>query len=249
MFSHGFSKMMNAQSNALLVFSSTLFVYLGHRFYKLKTNQIIKESNRILWMKSHDGFVKVVLILSAISTLYLGIEYSLQHTHILGWAAVAILITAFYVVKIKNKNLREIPYMKNIWVVLVYWFVVVGLTGFSLPPEFQPPFYLYINQLIYIFAIALLFDIPDITIDPKDQKTIPQVIGANASMSLSVLATVIFLVYLGYSHGLEWHYFIFVFVLASFYYHLKKTSNLESYLSFYGEGVLGILGVYYFLIH
>jgi hypothetical protein len=248
MFSHGFSQMMQAQSHALFVFSGTLFVYLGHRFYKLLNHQIKKESNRILWMKKNKPLVISLLLFSGILTLILGVNYCINHPKITLWGIIALLITIFYVVKIRNKNLREIPYMKNLWVVLVYWFVVVGLTGFSLPVESQPPFYLYLNQLIYIFAIALLFDIPDIHIDPKDQKTIPQVIGIRASYFLSVAASLVFLFYLGLNHGVHWQFISFAMILGLFYFFFRKTKNMELYLSIYGEGILGLLGVYYFVI-
>lgn len=240
--------MMNANSHALLVFSSTLFVYLGHRYYKLKSKQIKKESNRILWMKRNNTLVLILLVSSALVSAILGIQYCSKHSNIIGWGVVATLITYFYVVRIKNRNLREIPYLKNIWVVLVYWFIVVGLTGFSLQVEEQPHFYLYINQLLYIFAVAILFDIPDITIDSVDQKTIPQVIGVRASVYLSIIASCCFVVYLGYSNGMNWQFISFTGVLTLFYINFRKTKDMEFYLSFYGDGILGILGLYYFLI-
>ncbi|MGJ8661659.1 MAG: hypothetical protein ACSHXL_06450, partial [Bacteroidota bacterium] len=67
--------MMNANSHALLVFSSTLFVYLGHRYYKLKSKQIKKESNRILWMKRNNTLVLILLVSSALVSAILGIQY------------------------------------------------------------------------------------------------------------------------------------------------------------------------------
>jgi len=245
-YSYGFSRFVHAESDFWLIFSGTLSVYLGHRLYKVKTNQIVIESNRIKWMKSNETAVRVLLFFSIIAAFVLGIKYCLEQPLIILPGNLAILIATFYVVRVRNKNLRELPYAKVFWVTIVYWLIVICLSSFNSSKDLR--YFgdgLYLAQFIYIFAIALLFDIPDVAIDSPAQKTIPQLLGEKRSILLSAFLVSIVLVYQVSAFEVNWKLFVLFTCLILFYWGLLLSKQKEFYLSFFGEAILGMMGIYY----
>jgi 1,4-dihydroxy-2-naphthoate octaprenyltransferase len=246
LYSYGFSRFVHAESDFWLIFSGTLSVYLGHRLYKVKTHQIVIENNRIKWMKSNETAVRVLLFFSIIVALVLGIKYCLEQPLIMFPGALAVLIAIFYVVRVRNKNLRELPYAKVFWVTVVYWLIVICLSSFNSSNDLR--FFgddLYLAQFVYIMAIALLFDIPDVAIDSPAQKTIPQLLGEKRSILLSTFLVSIVLVYQVSVFEVNWKIFVLFICFIVFYWGLLLAKHKELYLSLFGEAILGLMGVYY----
>ena len=245
-YSYGFSTFVEVEPNFWLIFFGTLSIYLGHRFYKINSNQILIESKRIKWMKSNEMAVRVLLFVSIIAALVLGVKYCLEQPLIILPGALAIVIAIFYVVRVRNKNLRELPYAKVFWVTGVYWLIVICMPGFNKLPVldlFGQRYYLL--QLAFIFGIALLFDIPDIAIDSSTQKTIPQILGEKRSIFLSAFFVSIVPIYWISFSDLNWKIYVLVSCFLVFYAGLLKTKNKEFYLSLFGEAILGLMGIYY----
>lgn len=245
-YSYGFARFVQAESDFWLIFSGTLSIYLGHRLYKVKTNQIVVESNRIKWMKSNETAVRVLLFFSVTSALVLGIKYCLEQPLIILPGTLAVLIATFYVVRVRSKNLRELPHAKVFWVTIVYWLIVVCLSSFNSSKDLH--YFgdeLYLMQFIYIFAIALLFDIPDVAIDSPAQKTIPQLLGEKRSIILSAFLVSIVLIYHVFAFGVNGKLFVLVICLILFYWGLLQSKQKEFYLSLFGDAILGMMGIYY----
>lgn len=247
-YSYGFASAVHSKSAIWLVFTGTLSVYLGHRYYKLKTNQINRESQRIVWMKKQEKLVRAMLVISFVSAIVFGTLICFRQPEILGIGMLSIFIAFFYVVPIGNKNLREISHLKVILVSFVYWLIVIGLTSFNSTKSLAAiPWAIYSIQFLYILAIAMLFDIPDVKIDKPSQRTIPQVFGFNRTLMFSSILILVFIYFQMQFFGVDWKFLVLLGLTILFFVGLIQVKNKEFYLSFFGEAMLGVLGIYYLL--
>lgn len=93
----------------------------------------------------------------------------------------------FYVVRIGEKNLRSIPFLKIhvislSWALLLIVFPIVNEeVSISILPVLGAHY-------LYVLAVTIPFDIRDLQYDEKHYRTIPQVIGVQGSKWLAILA-------------------------------------------------------------
>ncbi len=262
-FSCGFSIQYKTEPIPFFIFFSTLFVYTGQRLYKIWNNQIHTETPRVIWMKENQNLSIAILVMAGIGSLITGFylfrletifNTNLNENTFLFRGiilAFSFLISVLYVVRIRKRNLRELPFIKIFLVVGVYVFLccVLPFSSFkdvrwtSSDGHFLFEIGLFVNAL-FVFGIALLFDTSDIEVDPLDQRTIPQVIGVSRSIYLSAgliapQALMMFFVHRDNTFNLS---ILVIFML--FYIGFWKYKKTPMYINFWGEAMLAFVGLF-----
>jgi len=217
------------------------------------TNFLTK-TPRILWMMSNRILVKFILAAAFIGAIIYGLPLILATTFNLATISFCALISIFYVVKIGKKNLREVPSLKLFLITIVYFVIVfvlpfqsVARLNLSLQPFLQFGIF-FICQYLYILGVTVLFDIPDIDYDNISLKNVAQIFGKRRTIFISIVLVLPLFAFL-LAAGHDKIYILFFLVIhIPFYYFLVKGEDKHFYLSFFGEGILGLLGVYYYLI-
>ena len=133
-----------------------------------------------------------MLIISAIIIIVLAFLLSSVQVVFLGLAGALSLLYAVPVIPCKNtrKTLREIPYLK-IWVILTVWIIVVclvplsELNAFETGSLFATRLVFILQQGAFVFALTIPFDIRDLKVDAKEQKTIPMILGIERSIKIA----------------------------------------------------------------
>lgn len=178
-------KINHSEWYSLFVFSSTFFTYNVQRLVKATQNKSNK-TNLVKWLNLHR---KQQYFLMGISFILLIISFLKVYTSgffVLILLLISALVSLFYVLPIKNKSLRDVPYLKIhlislIWVIAIGFFQLINENDFELIDwQFVAVHY------FFILAITIPFDIRDLIYDSPNQKTIPQLLGAHKSKLLSV---------------------------------------------------------------
>ena len=101
-------------------------------------------------------------------------------------------ISFFYVLKIKTKTLRDIPYLK-IHLIAIIWVVAIGIFQLLNEKYFTSEKWGFVlAHYFYIVAVTIPFDIRDLKYDDPSQRTIPQVFGIKKAKIISVLFLIIY---------------------------------------------------------
>lgn len=221
----------NVEANGILTFLGIFIVY-----------------NRYLLVeKDRPNFIKGFIVLLILITLGLAIQLAVN--------AVAILLLLLsgsigvaYSFKIKPSTLsiRDIPFLKIGVVVCVWTFVCCIFPWLNTPTEvvFSP---FLIAHFVYLFAIALAFDIRDVKIDHQQRKTLPQTLGVNASKTIVITSFIVFITCFNYYQITPAHkdlFFVAVFapIIALF---IQKDITPKVY-GILLEMSLLLLGISYF---
>jgi hypothetical protein len=173
------------------VFSSTLLTYNFQRL--IKSNQIIQNpTNHILWVQTHKKNLNILFFISSILCL-------VSFLKVYNWGLISVftlsismVISFLYVLKIKTKTLRDIPYLK-IHLIAIIWVVAIGI--FELLNEnyfISEKWGFVLAHYFYIVAVTIPFDIRDLKYDDPSQRTIPQVFGIIKAKIISVLFLIIY---------------------------------------------------------
>ncbi len=162
----------------------------------------------------------------------------------------SVIISFFYVVRLKGKNIREFPYLKIhsialTWTLIIVIFPIVNenISDWEILAIFIPAHYLY------FVAVAIPFDIRDLKHDAPTQRTIPQVVGIRNSKLISVSLLMLTTGCLGYlfSSLLLTPLFIFT-ILAQILIILFSTErHHEFYYSVLLDGGIALLGISYLI--
>ena len=145
----------------------------------------------------------------------------------------------------RSFSLREIPYMKVIFVILIWYllFFVFPYLIFGIPQQW------YLGFLL-LLIILIPSDIKDVYFDPKEMKTIPQIMGLNKSIGLiqlAILSSVVILLFRDedLNNSLPWIFgFVYFFLLTFFY---KKIGY--KYFFVFADFTFMIIGGIAFILH
>ena len=161
------------------VASTIVFSYNFIRFYEIKTNKLQWFKK---WFEANKVLLFLLFLVSIIGSVFLFFKMNLNVN------SIAILsffsfMTLFYVVPITKVNKKELsfrnfPFIK-IYSISIAWAGVSVLFALSVYNiDFSKDVWLEFSQRILILiAITLPFDIRDLDSDPKELKTIPQLLG------------------------------------------------------------------------
>lgn len=166
------------------VLAGTMTIYNFHSFISLRTSRKSDTPS-----DESPFYLKVTLILGTIATLilYLFLNRTSQLILLLPTAMALLYVFPVY----KGKRLKDYPFVKIIaiviaWTTVTYWIPVHSISQWWLDWGYN---YLFIDRLLFFFALAIPFDIRDIQHDKiHNLKTIPNTIGLYNSQYLALFA-------------------------------------------------------------
>ena len=181
--------------------AGTLFIYTAHALVKPAKSANALVSARQLWINRNRSLLKVVSLSGlaiALGVLATG-TYSL---HFWLWMAHLAFIAIAYTVPVFKRRgkwlaLRNVPLLKVFLIAYVWAAVTVQLPLLEQGQVlFQPQFrHLFPERFLFILALALLFDIRDLSLDRNlATLTLPGLIGDKPARALSVILLLIFCV-------------------------------------------------------
>ncbi len=221
------------------VFFSTVASYNFIRLYRISMIQgWIFE-----FLKSRKKLILGLTFISVLVILYLALQ--LQFAALL-WLLPFGLFTFFYVVpfgvkKHSSTALRSVAFLK-LFLIALSWAgvtVLVPLVNYHIEID-KAVAITFVQRFLFVAAITIPFDIRDVDYDDDALKTLPQVIGINASKKVGLFFLMLFL-------GLEFlkvpvtavplriHFFVAVIAL-SFLFKATKTQH-RYYSSFFVESI------------
>lgn len=230
----------------LFSFFSTLSVYNGQRLFKSE-QQI--QSPWLTWVYIHKKPLTIIVIFS--SVLSLGFLFSVLNLNYVTSSILIVsgIISALYVIRIRGKNMREIPYLK-IHLIAFAWTMIVIV--FPIMNEGSDASVVYIGFAHYLFflGVTIPFDIRDLKYDKEDHKTIPQVSGIEAAKGIGVLSVVAFGILMALvipSLQLNVLFYIAIISQLVLLIGMNEKRN-DMYCAGLIDGAIAILGLSYFLV-
>lgn len=182
----------------LLLFCGTFLAYNVHHLSKLISKRKIQIGEYAQWVNQHK---KVFLGVMALATLLVGI--AIIYIRATLWLPIVLisivaLAYSFPIVSVKEKlePLRRIPYLK-IWLICSVWsFATVNLpvVQWELTVTAQELSIIFIERMLFLFALAILFDIRDMDSDlQKGLRTLPLLLGRSTSYRISIFLLILFM--------------------------------------------------------
>jgi hypothetical protein len=184
-----------------IIFLSTLFVYNLDLFRINNLSQGKGESERQAWRWRNIKKIKVLNVLLAVLIALLSLFSSLES--FLFFAHLAVISVAYYlsfkIGSAKFASLRSIPFLKAfiityVWTASTVWLPALK-NGFMIFHDAEV-LKVFAERYLFLFALAIIFDIRDIKSDSKSILTIPGAIGSLGTklISFSLLVLNIYLV-------------------------------------------------------
>lgn len=249
MLSWGFADRVEAENSILygaFVFFGTFSVYNLQRIFKV--SQAAKLTPWLAWVKDNRNIIVTISAFSCIATI--AALWFIYPDEVLSHATLAIagIFGFFYVVRIKGRNLRAVPFFK-IHAISITWSLLIAVFPLINEGSTEHVLPVFLAHYIYTLAVTIPFDIRDLKYDDKSYKTIPQMLGVNGSkwLALALLAGYIVLMY-----------FIFPVLILSpwFWAVMLVTGSLivavnekvsDWYCAGLIDGSIGLLGLVYLL--
>lgn len=234
----------NKEWYGLFVFSSTFITYNIQRLIKAFQEKA-ELSNHLKWVLKNQTLLHFLIIASS---FLCGFSFFKFYHHGIGVLIILLLsgiISLFYVLKLRSKNLREIPFLKIHLVALVCTiasgvFILINEGDFSL----KNWLFVAIHDL-YFVAVTIPFDIRDLKYDDPDQKTIPQVLGIEKAKIVSALLLVfyLFLCILIQTHLIQNIIFLLAIIFTFTLIFAVDEKRFEFYYSGMIEGSIIVVGL------
>lgn len=229
----------------LISLFATLAVYNGQRLFKADQPNL---TPWLMWVKRNEKSIFLFVVsCSVIAAAFLLLVFKWELHGVLVLIASAFM-SSFYVLKIFGKNLREIPHIKihlisATWVLflIVYPMINEGINTKVLESA--------AGHYLYILAVTIPFDIRDLKYDAHKQRTLPQLIGVNASKALSVvLLGIVMTVFPLAFTCLQWNPLFYAAILIQMALIIGMNENkTDFYCAGLIDGAISILGLSYFI--
>ncbi|MBB6002821.1 UbiA family prenyltransferase [Arcicella rosea] len=182
-----------------IIFFATLFDYNLHRLVTVLSNKEALNSDKHKWLKE---YLNLFYALVAFSVMGFLIAVYFAKKEVLITLSPFAFITLFYSLPVfKNQKylfrLREIPILK-IFLISIVWSattILLPIVQSGKSFDFLHVSLMLIERFLFVFAIAIPFDIRDMQGDEQSGlKTIPLVIGVKKSMNLANALIMLFLI-------------------------------------------------------
>lgn len=224
-------------------FFATISVYNFHGIYKA---QQLNSSTKHKWIRKHHTYIKWLIAVSASIALLLIIYLLKKPFIVLPLLFIIGLISFFYVIPFKGSPLREQPFMK-VFYVAVTWTIFLLI----FPVLNEGITALHWGEICAFFslfvAIALPYDVRDVSIDQQKFKTIPSSFGSKKTMLISVAAylisgtLILTTVRTAIHNPFFWIVYIWtVLLLLSAFFHKKEPYYVLL------DSTFGMFGLFYF---
>ena len=247
----GFCRLMRIENDlfyGIFTLFAILSVYNGQRILKLQDR---KNSPWLDWVKLHKNSIIAITFISFLLSFYFLIQIIHFHQNSLLLLLFSGLISLFYVIKIRGKNLRELPYLKIhlisiVWVLMIILFPVINEQIYH-----NSIFIIALAHYFYILGVTIPFDIRDYHFDYEYQKTIPQVMGIKNAKYIAVLCLCIFYLLMTALFPLiafSW-LFIFAILIQILLILYSNTTQKDFYFAGFIDGSIALLGLSYLVYY
>lgn len=228
---------------AFMITMGVIGIYNSHRLWKYNRNRLPEHMQK--WTFRNKTSIYILSIIPTCSASFLYLYYFFGEPLIDFLTGFCVFVSVFYVRRLRTFSLREIPYMKVIFVILIWYllFFVFPYLIFGIPQPWLLGFFL-------LLIILIPSDIKDVYFDPNEMKTIPQIMGLNKSIGLIQLAILSSVVILLFSdeyvnNSLPWIFGFLYFFLLTFLY--KKIGY--KYFFVFADFTFMIIGALAFILH
>lgn len=231
----------------IFTFLSTIAVYNGQRLFKAQSRYI---TPWLTWVRRNEKAIVTGTLLSLFGAGLVFLKIWSLSWLSLTVLCVSMLISILYVVKVKGRNMRELPYLK-IHLIAITWSVVIFVFPVLNEKIEVNLFSVFLAHYCYVLAVTIPFDVRDLKYDDKRHKTIPQTVGINASKTLSVVLLIIFtLLMFCLLQGLKTNIlFIIAIVTQIMLVVFMNEQRSDLYCAGYIDGAISLLGISYFFIN
>lgn len=171
-------------------FFSTLFIYNFQRLVKLKMSTAFS-GQRLIWMQTNLLVSKIMTAFGLISSLILIFLLDLHTFFVLIPAGVIALFYSGNFILKSSGGLRDLPFLKAYFVSLSWASVTVFLP--ALHHHFENTNAIIVTGtavFLFVFSMAIVFDLRDLNVDEKTKRTVPQLFGSTATLVLSLICLV-----------------------------------------------------------
>ncbi|MFZ9029543.1 MAG: hypothetical protein ACO2Z9_11040 [Crocinitomicaceae bacterium] len=247
--SWGFADRIEADHSILygiFVFFGTLSVYNLQRLFKVSQASIL--TPWLAWVKENRKLVITISVLSCGATLTA--LWLIYPDEVLSIAVLTVagVFGLFYVVRIKGKNLRAIPFFK-IHAISITWSLLIAVFPLINEGDVDMVLPVFLAHYIYTLAVTIPFDIRDLKYDDITYKTIPQMLGVNGAkwLALLLLAGYIVLMYFVYPELIFSPWFWTVMLVTAGLVMAVNEKVSDWYCAGLIDGSIGLLGLVYLL--
>ncbi len=225
----------------LISFFGVFTVYNFQRIYKAK------KGSSTMWLSWVNQRTSVLTFLTVVSGLclcliMLYVEIQFLSIFLLGFAA---FVSLFYVIPVRAKSLRELPFIKSLLISIVW---VTATVIFPLRNNQIPllqNFWEITAFFVYFFALTIPSDLRDMTIDSSDLKTLPQLIGPKQSKWVVALLLTTFALVININYS-TWLFWLPVFIQLVLVIRIKNKSA-DTYFALIDACISGVGVLYFFL--
>ena len=228
---------------AFMISMGVIGIYNSHRLWKYNRNRLPEYMQK--WTFRNKTAIYILSIIPTFSASFLYLYYFFGEPLIDVLTVFCVFVSVFYVRRLSTFSLREIPYMKVIFVIMIWYllFFVFPYLIFGIPQPWLLGFFL-------LLIILIPSDIKDVYFDPKEMKTIPQIMGLNKSIGLiqlAILSSVVILLFHDedLNNSLPWIFGFLYFFLLTFFY--KKIGY--KYFFVFADFTFMIIGGMAFILH
>ncbi|HXA02170.1 MAG TPA: hypothetical protein VNW99_09285 [Cytophagaceae bacterium] len=175
----------------LIVFCSTFFIY-NIDFFAGRNNAMENIiSHRLNWRIKHRAIIKIINIF--VGLLIFALSFFSTYKSFLFFVHLAVISLAYYfsfeIGSAKFTPLRKIPLLKA-FVISYVWAgssVLLPALKNSISIGSSEVVQLFFERYLFLFALAIMFDIRDLSADHKNIHTIPGLVGSFKTKILSLL--------------------------------------------------------------
>jgi len=219
------------------VFFAAIFTYNFQRIVQ------IKKHPRKDWIKKNEFLIYLIMIISAVMSLYLFSIFKETKTQIaIIFSGIISILYPFF--------LRKIPFFKILIISLVWTISTMLLLVLEENIVFSSNIVFHlIRRFLFVFAIAIPFDIRDLRFDSKKLKTIPIIFGVSKSklicfVSLFLIVIISIFQFLNYNLRIEFLIAIILScIVSSIFINKSDEKKSDSFFSFWIES----LSVFHYL--
>ena len=230
----------------LFIFSSTLSVYTFQRLVKFKL-EAKRDSELNRWMEKTQLFQIIVILISTIFSIYFYFISLNAFNTTKWWMLISLLLSVMYAVKIKDVNLRDVPYLK-MHLISIVWCKALLFPIILNQDYTYSNFTFILGHYFFFIALCIPFDIRDLHYDNKRLKTLPQIMGVKNSKIISLLSIILFICFSLYAYPnlfinvFYWFAILITLIILSF----AKEKRNAFYYSVFVDGLILIIGLSYF---
>lgn len=172
----------------VFIFCATIAAYSFQRI--LKSRDHFSKTNRHYWIDEHRKLLTVIFIIATIIGASCLITFPIESFYFIVPIGVISGLYAGHFLRFifpKTENLRSIPHIKIYLIAISWTFLTATLPYYNHVLSFdQSILLLMCSHFLMILGITIPFDIRDVGVDAKRQKTFPQVFGIMGSKAIGV---------------------------------------------------------------